>query len=108
MLSEGMLAYHLLEIPPTIDYSKPNSVSWDEISLQEENKASAVKHVENSLAKGHHYFNQFLAAVIYDKIGEADKAKTFAGNALNNYPKHWDKKKRGLIDELLQYHFFKH
>lgn len=107
MLSEGMLAYHLLEMPPNIDYSKPNSVSWDEISLPEENKAQAIKHIENSLAKGHHYFNQFLAALIYDKIGEADKAKVFAVNALTGYPKHWDKKKRALIDELLQSHFFK-
>lgn len=107
MLSEGMLAYHLLEISPTIDYSKPNSISWDEISLPEENKAQAIKHIENSLVKGYHYFNQFLAAVIYDKIGEAEKAKVFAGNALNNYPNHWEKNKRALIDELLQTHFFK-
>ncbi|MCH7398756.1 hypothetical protein MM236_12195 [Belliella sp. DSM 107340] len=58
-----------------------------------ENYADAIKHLENSLSKGDHYFNQFLADMIYDKIGDNDKARFYGQNALNNYPKHWVEKK---------------
>lgn len=105
MLSEGMLAYHQLEFPDKVDFSEAKSISWEEINLPEERKELAVKHLENSLAKGDHFFNQFLAAVIYDRTGERDKAYFFAKNAMNNYPKHWSEKKRKLIDELLSQNF---
>ncbi|MCH7413759.1 thioredoxin domain-containing protein [Belliella sp. R4-6] len=105
MLAEGMFAYHQLEIPYNLDYSNPQSISWEDIILPEENYADAVKHLENSLSKGDHYFNQFLAAVIYDKIGDNDKARFYGQNALSNYPKHWVEKKRKLIDELLKTQF---
>ncbi|AFL84429.1 thioredoxin domain protein [Belliella baltica DSM 15883] len=105
MLSEGMLVYHQLEMPENLDYSDPQSISWGDIILPKENQALATKHLENSLTKGDHYFNQFLAAVIYDKTGNPEKASVYAQNAINNYPKHWSKKKRELIDELLKTQF---
>jgi hypothetical protein len=43
-----------------------------------------------------------LAAVIFAKTGDQDKAVYHAKNALENYPKHWSKKKRALSDELLK------
>ncbi|SNS66787.1 Thioredoxin-related protein [Belliella buryatensis] len=105
MLSEGMLAYHQLEMPPELDYSQPLSINWEDINLPEGNQTLAIKHIENSLSKGDHYFNQFLAAVIYDKTGNPEKASVYAQNAIDNYPKHWSKKKRELIDELLKTQF---
>ena len=105
MLSEGMLAYHQLEFPEKLDFSEAKSISWDEINLPEERKQLAVQHLENSLAKGDHFFNQFLAALIYDKTGDSDKAHFFAKNAMNHYPKHWSEKKRKLIDDLLNQNF---
>ena len=105
MLSEGMLAYNQLEMPEILDYSDPQSITWEDIKLPEKNQVFAIQHLENSLLKGDHFFNQFLAAVIYNKTGDYDKAFTFAQNAINNYPKHWSKKKRELIDELLRTQF---
>lgn len=105
MLSEGLVAYHLLEMPEHTDFSQAESIYWGEIHLPVENQTLAVQHLENSLAKGDHYFNQFLAALIYEKVGEKEKAKVFAKNALNNYPKHWSKPKRNLTDALLKTQF---
>jgi thioredoxin-related protein len=105
MLSEGMLAYHQLEFPDKLDFSQAQSIRWEEINLPDERKQLAVKHLENSLEKGDHFFNQFLAAVIYDKSGDHENAILHAQNAMTNYPKHWSEKKRKLIDDLLKQKF---
>ena len=102
MLSETMLAYHQLEIPENLDFSTESSSSWEDFYLPESQKEAAVKHIEKSLSFGDFYFNQFLAAVIFAKTGDQDKAVYYAKNALENYPKHWSKKKRTLSDELLK------
>ena len=102
MLSETMLAYHQLELPEHFDYSNKSSINWDDIKLPEANEPIALRHIEKSLSFGDYYFNQFLAAIIYSKSGNQEKAGLYAKNALENYPKHWNEKKRALSDELLK------
>jgi thioredoxin-related protein len=102
MLSETMLAYHQLEISEHLDYSKESSIGWNDFNLPDFNKELALKHIEKSLSLGDYYFNQFLAAIIYSKTGHQNKAVYFAKNALENYPKNWNEKKRTLSDVLLK------
>jgi len=101
MLSQTMLAYHQFEISGHLDFSEESSIGWDDFYLPDSNKDLALLHIESSLSFGNYYFNQFLASMIYAKTGDNDKAIYFAKNALENYPKHWAKKKRTLSDELL-------
>lgn len=102
MLSETMLAYHQFEISEHLDFSDESSIGWNEFDLPDTNKELAIRHIEKSLSFGGYYFNQFLASIIYSKTGYQDKAVYYAKNALENYPKHWNKKKRTLSDRLLK------
>jgi thioredoxin-related protein len=102
MLSETMLAYHQLEFPEHLDFSNKSSINWDDIKLPEANEPIALRHIEKSLSFGDYYFNQFLASIIYSKSGNQEQAIRYANNALENYPKHWNEKKRALSDELLK------
>lgn len=102
MLSQTMLAYHQFEIPEHLDFSDESSIAWNDFNLPDSNKELAIRHIEKSLSLGDYYFNQFMASMIYAKTGNEDKAIYFAKNALENYPKHWSKKKRVLSDELLK------
>lgn len=102
MLSETMLAYHQFEISEHLDFSDESSIGWNDFDLPDTNKELAIRHIEKSLSFGGYYFNQFLASIIYSKTGYQDKAVYYAKNALENYPKHWNKKKRTLSDRLLK------
>jgi thioredoxin-related protein len=102
MLSETMLAYHQLEIPDSLDYSRAKSAKWEDFFLPKSNEVAALQYIERSFEYGDFYFNQFLAALIYDKTGNPEKAIFHAKNALSNYPKHWNQNKRLLSDELLK------
>ena len=98
MLSETMLAYHQLEIPDSLDYSRAKSAKWEDFFLPKSNEVAALQYIERSFEYGDFYFNQFLAALIYDKTGNPEKAIFHAKNALSNYPKHWNQNKRLLSD----------
>lgn len=102
MLSETILAYHQLEIPDDLDFSQSQSAKWEDFLLPESNEEAALKFIEQSFQYGDFYFSQFLAAMIYDKTGNPEKAIFHAKNALSNYPKHWNQNKRLLSDELLK------
>jgi len=102
MLSETMLAYHQLDLPENLDYAKPESAIWDEFRLSKSNQDLAIQHIEKSLAYGSYYFNHFLAAMIYEKVGNQELAVYHADKAFNDFPKHWSQKKRMLSDELLK------
>ncbi|WP_209328901.1 thioredoxin family protein [Lunatimonas salinarum] len=106
MLSATMLAYHQLELPDNLDFSDPKSVGWEDFHLLAENENNALQYLERSLQLGDYYFNQFLAAVIYDKVGDSERARLHAKNALENYPTNWQTKQTALIEALLMRNFF--
>jgi len=106
MLSATMLAYHQLELPDNLDFSDPKSVGWADFHLPAENENKALQYLEKSLKMGDYYFNQFLAAVVYDKVGDSERAQMHAKNALENYPKNWQTKQTALIETLLKSKFF--
>ncbi|EON76599.1 hypothetical protein ADIS_3049 [Lunatimonas lonarensis] len=101
-----MLAYHQLELPDNLDFSDPKSVGWEDFHLLAENENNALQYMEKSLQLGDYYFNQFLAAVIYDKVGDSERARLHAKNALENYPNNWQTKQTALIEALLMRNFF--
>ncbi|MCC5936512.1 MAG: thioredoxin family protein [Lunatimonas sp.] len=106
MLSATVLAYHQLELPGYLDFSDPKSVGWADFHLPAENENKALQYLEKSLKMGDYYFNQFLAAVVYDKVGDSERAQMHAKNALENYPKNWQTKQTALIETLLKSKFF--
>jgi thioredoxin-related protein len=100
MLSKTMMAYHYLEVPDLIDFSNPASASIDDFVLPEQHQDDALLTIEQALALGEYYFNNFLAALIFHKIGEKEMALEHARRAINNYPKHWSNS-RNLPDALM-------
>jgi hypothetical protein len=101
MLSHCLNAYVLMDVPSDINYKNDSIYSLKDFSYSEKNLEKAMSEIDLSLKNHEYYFNCFLAAMIYYKAENMEKAKFYSNKGLNDYPNHWDDSRK-LSDKLMK------
>jgi hypothetical protein len=101
MLSHCLNAYVLMDVPSGVNYKNDSIHSLKDFCYSEKNLDKAKIEIELSLKNHEYYFNCFLAALIYYKLEDFEKAKLYSNKGLNDYPKLW-KDSRKLTDKLMK------